>query len=235
MRVRSSLPLAGLFLVAAVLLAAAMLPERYAATARVLAPPPPFDPAAFAAKAAGFDMTVGAHSGSRILSVQHAGADPRRAASAVNAFLRARAADGMLVIDEAPVPFAPQGPGLRMRAALGAAGLLLLVLPIFILTSRSESTAPERSLVRYAIRLAQLGQKTLLVDTGGRFRVVLSGEAAAALGPELKILAQLAGGTLVVARQLPSPALLRYSARGKCGRSSDALSPAHDARITRLS
>jgi hypothetical protein len=55
--------------------------------------------------------------------------------------------------------------------------------------------------VRHAIRLAQLGQKTLLVDTGSKFRVVLSDAAAAALAPELKILASLAGGALLVARQ----------------------------------
>ena len=201
MRVRSSLPVAVLFLVAAALLAAALLPMRYAATARVLLPRPPFDPAAFAAKAAAFDMSVDAQAGSRILSVQHVGDDPARAASAVNAFLRAHAANGMLVIDEASVPFAPQGPGPWIRAALGAAGLLLSVLPIVIFKSKSASEAPERSLVLHAIRLAQLGQKTLLVDTGSRFRVVLSDEAAAALRPELKILAQLAGGTLVVARQ----------------------------------
>ena len=107
----------------------------------------------------------------------------------------------MLVLDEASVPFAPQGPGPHMRMALGAAGLLLLVFPIFILKSKSRSRAPDRSVVRHALRFAQLGQKTLLVDTGSKFRVVLSDEAAAALEPELKILASLAGGALLVARQ----------------------------------
>jgi len=110
--------------------------------------------------------------------------------------------DGMLVIDEASVPFAPRGPGPPMRVALGVAALLLLAFPIFIFRSKSRSQAPDRSVVRHAIRFAQLGQKTLLVDTGTRFRVVLSDEAAAALAPELEILARLAGGALLVARQL---------------------------------
>ena len=201
MRARSSLSLAVLFLVAAGLLGGALLPERYASTARVLAPPPPFDPAAFAAKAQAFDMTVGAQAGSRVLSVQHIDDDRARAASAVNAFLRECAANGMLIIDEASVPFAPRSPRPWIRAALAAAGLLVFALPIFILKSKGAGKAPPRSLVRHAIRLAQLGQKTLLVDTGSRFRVVLSEEAAAALSPKLKILTKLAGGALVVARQ----------------------------------
>jgi hypothetical protein len=200
MRLRSSL-LLGVLVVAAALLAAALLPVRYAASARVLSPRPPFDPAAFAVAAEAYGVTVGGEAGSRVLVVEHVGADPARAASAVNAFLRARASERMLVIDEASVPFAPQGPGPRMKAAAGVAGLLLLAFSVFIFRSKSESPAPERSVVRQALRFAQLGQKTLLVDTGTRFRVVLSRDAAAALEPELKILANLAGGALVVARQ----------------------------------
>jgi hypothetical protein len=204
MRVRSNLLLAVLFSVAAVLLlAGALLPVRYAATARVLTPPPPFDSAGFAAKAAAYDVTVGAEGASRVLSVQRVAADPARAAATVNAFLRAHASAGMLVIDEASMPFAPRGPGPQMRAALAVTGLLLL---FFIfktrLKSKKRSEAPDRSVVRHALRFAQLGQKTLLVDTGTKFRVVLSGDAAAALGPELKILASLAGGALIVARTL---------------------------------
>jgi hypothetical protein len=203
MRVRSSLLLAVLLSAAAVLLAAALVPARYAATARVLSPRPPFDPAAFAAKAVAYDLAVGAESGSRVLSVQRVGADPARAAAAVNAFLRAHASEGMLVIDEASVPFAPRGPGAQMRTALGVVGLLFLVFPVLVIFKlKSRSKAPDRSVVRHALRFAQLGQKTLLVDTGTKFRVVLSSEAAAALRPELEILARLAGGALIVARTL---------------------------------
>jgi hypothetical protein len=202
MRVRSSLLIAALLSLAAVSLAGALLPVRYTATARVLLPRQPFDSAAFVAKATAYDMAAGAQAGSRVLSVRHVAADPAVAAAAVNAFLHAHAAEGMLVLDEASVPFAPRGPGPRMRFALAAAGLLLLVLPPFIFRSRRRSPAPDRSVVRHAIRLAQLGQKTLLVDTGTKFRVVLSDAAAAALEPEIKILASLAGGALRVARQM---------------------------------
>jgi hypothetical protein len=204
MRARLSLllpvVLAGL---AIALLVLALLPARYVATARVLLPPRPSESGPFMAKAAALDVAVSAERGSRVLSLRRAGADPAQAALAVNAFLRAHAADdGMIVIDEAGVPFAPRGPGAQMRAALGAAGLLLFVFSVCILKFKSRSEAPARSVVRQALRFAQLGQKTLLVDTGTRFRVVLSSDTAAALQPELKILASLAGGTLVVARQL---------------------------------
>jgi len=202
MRVRSSLLLAVSLSIAAVLLAGALLPARYAATARVLLPRPPFDSSAFVAKAEAYGMTAGAEAGSRVLRVQHVAADPARAAAAANEFLRAHASKGMLVLDEASVPFAPQGPGPQMRMALGVTGLLLLVLPILVLKSKSTSKGPDRSVVRHALRFARLGQRTLLVDTGTKFRVVLSNDAAAALEPDLKILASLAGGALIVARQL---------------------------------
>src|SRR5258708_21356487 len=58
MRARSSLLLAVLLAVAAVLLATALVPARYAATGRVLSPRAPFDPAAFAAEAAGHDLAA---------------------------------------------------------------------------------------------------------------------------------------------------------------------------------
>ena len=202
MRVRPGLLLVVLLPLAAVLLAGALLPVRYEATARVLLPRPPFDAATFADKAAAYGMTVDAGSRSRVLSLHHVAADPARAATAVNAFLREHVAEGMLVIDEAGVPFVPDGPGPAMRAGLGAAGLALLVLPILVfLKLKNGNRAPDRAVVRHALRFAQLGQKTLLVDTGTELRVVLSGDAAAALGPELEILASLAGGALTVARR----------------------------------
>jgi hypothetical protein len=135
--------------------------------------------------------------------LRHAAADPARAAAQVNGFLRAHVPDGMLVIDEASVPFATLGPRPRMRAAFAVAALALLLFPFPVFFKvKSRTKAPDREVVQYALRFAQLGQKTLIVDTGTRFRVVLSRDAAAALGPELQILASLAGGALIVARTL---------------------------------
>jgi hypothetical protein len=157
--------------------------------------------AAFADKAAAHEMTIEAQSRSRVLSLRHAATDPARAAAAVNAFLRAQAPQEMLVIDEASVPFASLGSGPRMRGGLVAMALLLLVFSfVFFFKVKKGSKAPDREVVRYALRFAQLGQKTLIVDTGTRFRVVLSGDAAATLRPDLQILASLAGGALIVAR-----------------------------------
>ncbi len=208
MPARRLLP-AVLFALAAVLLAAALLPVRYEAVARVLLPRQ-FDASGFAATAAACDVTAGAESGSRVLSLRHAAADPARAAAELNGFLLAHVPPGMLVIDEASAPFAFHGPGPRTRAALAAAAVFLVVLVFPVLAlSRLEkgSKAPEREVVRYALRFAQLGQKTLLVETGTTFRVVLSGDAAAALGPKLEILASLAGGALTVARTIERPAV----------------------------
>lgn len=207
MPARRLLP-AVLFALAAVLLAAALLPVRYEAVARVLLPRQ-FDASGFAATAAACDVTAGAESGSRVLSLRHAAADPARAAAELNGFLLAHVPPGMLVIDEASVPFAFHGPGSRTRAASAAAAVFLVLLgfPLLALSTLEKSKAPEREVVRYALRFAQLGQKTLLVETGTTFRVVLSGDAAAALGPKLEILASLAGGALTVARTIERPAV----------------------------
>lgn len=202
MRTRRSLVLALVLTLAALLLAAALLPARYEATARVLLPWQ-FDAATFAGKAAAYDLAVDAASRSRVFSLRHAAADPALAAAAVNAFLRAHITEGMLIVDEASVPFASQGPGPQARAGLVVAAVALLIFAFAVLFKvRSASKAPDREVVQYALRFAQLGQKTLIVDTGTRFRVVLSGDAAAALEPELEILASLAGGALTVARTL---------------------------------
>ncbi len=201
MRTRRSLVLAILLPLAAVLFAAALLPVRYEATARVLLPRQ-FDAAAFADSAAAYDVAVDTESRSRVLGLRHAAADPARAAAAVNAFLRAHVTEGVLVIDEASVPFASLGPGSQMRAGLAGAAVALLIFSFVVLFKVKSEKAPEREVVQYALRVAQLGQKTLIVDTGSKFRVVLSGDAAAALEPRLEILASLAGGALTVARTL---------------------------------
>jgi hypothetical protein len=74
-------------------------------------------------------------------------------------------------------------------------------LPFSFFRLKSRSQTEDRLVVRQALRFAQLGQKTLLVDTGAKFRVVLSTDIAVALRPRLRILARLAGGALVVARR----------------------------------
>jgi hypothetical protein len=90
-----------------------------------------------------------------------------------------------------------------MRTAFAVAALALVIFPFLAFFKvKSRSKAPDREVVQYALRFAQLGQKTLIVDTGTKFRVVLSRDAASALGPELQILASLAGGALIVARTL---------------------------------
>jgi hypothetical protein len=163
--------------------------------------PPQFDAAAFTDQAAAYAVTVDAESRSRVVRLRHAAADPASAAGAVNAFLRAHVTEGMLVIDDASVPFTSPGPGSQLRTGSVVAAIALLVFVSVVLSrGKSASKAPDREVVRYALRFAQLGQKTLIVDTGTKFRVVLSGDAAAALAPTLKILASVAGGALTVAR-----------------------------------
>ena len=180
-----------------IFLTAAFLPVRYVAVARVLLPPAPLAIGPFVVKAATFDMSVSGEQGSRVLAIEHWGAEPRAAAAAVNAFLRTQLADGITVIDEAGVPFEQVGPGTQKKVAMGWLGVMLLVLAW---VKKKKAKPSDRSLVRHALRFAQHGEKTLLIDTGEKLRVVLSREAAAAARPQLKILARLAGGALVVAR-----------------------------------
>jgi hypothetical protein len=94
-------------------------------------------------------------------------------------------------------------------AILGAALLLNGVLPgaallcapaALLLARRRPVHAPlDRSAVRLALRLASLGQRTLLVESGARVRVVRMQEAAQ--GPRLQYVAALANGTLILARR----------------------------------
>lgn len=94
-------------------------------------------------------------------------------------------------------------------AILGAALLLngvlpgaaLLCAPAALLLARKEpARAPlDRSAVRLALRLASLGQRTLLVESGARVRVVRLQDAAQ--GPRLQFVAALAKGALILARR----------------------------------
>jgi hypothetical protein len=81
--------------------------------------------------------------------------------------------------------------------ALAAGVIAGVALGIMLLPRRKPGPAqlPSRSVVQLAIRLAQRGQRTLLVESGSRLRLVHSGS------PHLKVLAALAGGALLVARE----------------------------------
>lgn len=66
--------------------------------------------------------------------------------------------------------------------------------------SRLRSRVSGRSAVQLALRLARLGQRTMLVETrGGGVRVVRMEEAKN--GPRLQYVAAIAGGALILARQ----------------------------------
>lgn len=99
-------------------------------------------------------------------------------------------------------------------AVLGAAllvngiaegAVLFAALPLALL--RRANKAPlDRSAVRLALRLARLGQRTLLVESGERMQVVRAAEASR--GPALQYVAAL--GPLILARvQGSAPAARR--------------------------
>src|SRR3954468_18816784 len=181
----------------AIFLALAFMPVRYVAVARVLLPPAHTYIGPFVVKAAVHDISVSGEPGSRGLAIEHWDHDPHAAALAVNSFLRKQLGEGMSVIDEAPVPFTPIGPGRSMRVVYGFFGLLCLA---FLIRSLQKAPPPERALVRHALRFARNGEKAMLIDTGGRMRVVLSRAPKLGKAPELRVLATLAGGALIVAR-----------------------------------
>ena len=65
----------------------------------------------------------------------------------------------------------------------------------------SKLSLPDRSIVRHALRFAKSGERTLLLENGGR--LVLARELDA--GTRFKILATFFGGSLVVARTVADP------------------------------
>ena len=104
-----------------------------------------------------------------------------------------------------PVTFSVAVGGAVLGAALLLNGmlsgaLLLAGLPLLpLLRRRSAHQGPvDRSAVRLALRLAQLGQRTLLVETGARMRVVTLQEAAR--GPQLQYIGARSNGALILAR-----------------------------------
>ncbi len=90
------------------------------------------------------------------------------------------------------------GAALLLNGVLGGAALFA-GLPLLFFGRKGRDGPADRSAVRLALRLAKLGQRTLLVETGARVRVVTLQEAAQ--GPRLQYVAALAGGALILARR----------------------------------
>lgn len=107
--------------------ATVLAPTRYAATARVLLPEP--------------------SEGSRLLKIEQRAADPRQAADAVNARVRALAAQSALVIDEARV--VAQRASLQLNLGIGAlVGLFLGTGLLIYREKRRRPIASEKDLLR---------------------------------------------------------------------------------------
>jgi len=181
-----------------IFLTLALFPARYAAVGRVLLAPAHGDIGPFVVKAATFDMSVSGEPGSRVLAIEHWAPEPGAAADAVNAFLGAHLTADMTVIDQASVPYSPVGPNRFLRMVWGSLGLMLL---LFLFVRSGKLSPPDRSIVRHALRFAKSGERTLLLENGGR--LVLARELDA--GTRLKILATFFGGSLVVARTVADP------------------------------
>lgn len=91
------------------------------------------------------------------------------------------------------------GAALLLNGVLAGAALFA-GLPLLLLGRKAGRDGPgDRSAVRLALRLAKLGQRTMLVESGARVRVVTLKEAAQ--GPRLQYVAALAGGALILARR----------------------------------
>jgi hypothetical protein len=77
--------------------------------------------------------------------------------------------------------------------------ILFAGLPFLLLRRKRRSGPVDRSAVRLALRLAKLGQRTMLVESGARMRVVRPQDAAT--GPQLQFIAAQANGALILARR----------------------------------
>ena len=80
-----------------------------------------------------------------------------------------------------------------------AGAALFAGLPVLLLRRRRRDGPVDRSAVRLALRLAKLGQRTLLVESGQRMRVVRPQDAAQ--GPQLQFIGAHANGALILARR----------------------------------
>ncbi|HEX5477111.1 MAG TPA: hypothetical protein VFX09_04580, partial [Burkholderiales bacterium] len=142
-------------LLAGGLLAECALPRQYTATARVLLAPASGAQRSLLARMQALDISVRANGESRVLKVQFASSDPRRASERLNRFVRALAQrDAQVrVIDEASVPYSPRRSAPALKCALLVASLSLLSLGIALRrqggTARDAPPLP-RSTVRAA-------------------------------------------------------------------------------------
>jgi hypothetical protein len=80
-----------------------------------------------------------------------------------------------------------------------AGAALFAGLPLLLVRRRRRSGPVDRSAVRLALRLAKLGQRTLLVESGAGMRVVRPQDAAE--GPQLQFIAAQSNGALILARR----------------------------------
>jgi hypothetical protein len=80
-----------------------------------------------------------------------------------------------------------------------AGAALLAGLPLLLLRRRRRDGPVDRSAVRLALRLAKLGQRTLLVESGSGMRVVRPQDASH--GPQLQFIGAKANGALILARR----------------------------------
>ncbi|HEX2566483.1 MAG TPA: hypothetical protein VHL85_06465 [Burkholderiales bacterium] len=119
----------------------ALMPKKYAASARILMPPQAGDIAPLASLAASQDISVSTRGSSRVALVSYVSDDPRTAASVVNDFVAAHARNPMVVVDRASVPRRPVSPDFATVLAYGAAAGLAIGLGLVGL--RRERAAPE--------------------------------------------------------------------------------------------
>jgi hypothetical protein len=85
-----------------------------------------------------------------------------------------------------------------LHALLIGAGTALLAAAL-LLVPRARAAQLDRSAVRLALRLASVGQRTLLVERGNRMRVVRADGAAPPV--RLQYVAALQKGALILARE----------------------------------
>lgn len=81
-----------------------------------------------------------------------------------------------------------------------AGATLFAGVPLLLLLGRKRRSGPaDRSAVRLALRLAKLGQRTLLVESGAGMRVVRPQDAGERA--QLQFVAAQANGALILARR----------------------------------
>jgi hypothetical protein len=90
------------------------------------------------------------------------------------------------------------GAGLLLNGVLAGAALFG-GLPLVFLRRKKHEGPIDRSAVRLALRLARLGQRTILVESGTRMRVVNVQDLAQ--GAQLQFVGARANGALILARR----------------------------------